>query len=673
MKKILLSISFLLFYLISLQAETIYISGLVTDVNLGGPVPYHPVDVIGDSNYSLGTLLTDEAGFFADSVELGGLQISFITLATFDCNLSSQFQTFSLPAPAGIYAEFEICVDPPPPGCMAMFEAFPDFTDPYTFEFVNKSTGDYQYWLWEFGDGTSSTETDPVHTYTTPGEYVVCLSISDSTGSCNDIFCMPILVPYEPCIADFSYESNPVNPLELTFTNLSLGPANQWQWDFGDGNFSPEQDPVHTFAEPGTYNVCLAIFSEDSLQPCFDYHCELIMLGDTGTCHASFTFVADSLGNVPNRYFFYDQSMGNIDNWFWDFGDGNISYEQNPEHTYSQEGTYEVCLTVSNLNYPVSCFSDTCRVINTPDYFFFGGQLFAGDYPINNPSSTGDTGVVYLYRIVEGSAIAVDTQYFHNTFGLYAFNNLLSGRYLLKGGLTPGSARYEQFFQAYFPDKVFWQQSTLMDLNDTIYDINIHLKPRPVMAAGPGSISGQVIMIADQSGVLPEDLQNVSVFLLNSQYDPLQMVHPDPDGSFEFTGLPLNNYLVTADLAGWNAQVRESRLDENTVTLDNVYIEISESSTLAIDERDITDNIRLQLFPNPVRDYLRITISSDIRSPVTFSVTDLAGRLLSTEHHMMTGNNERVRIDTRDLPHGVYLLTVSGSKRSAGAVKKFIR
>lgn len=115
-------------------------------------------------------------------------------------------------------------------------------------------------WFWDFGDGYQSTLQHPEHTYQQTGNYLVCLTVADSCGS--DTVCETVSV-CDPMNPDFGFlqESHFV-----TYTDLSIG-AGSWYWDFGDLNYSSQQNPVHYYEEFGTYIVCLlttnACYSEE--------------------------------------------------------------------------------------------------------------------------------------------------------------------------------------------------------------------------------------------------------------------------------------------------------------------------------------------------------------------------------------------------------------------------
>ncbi len=138
----------------------------------------------------------------------------------------------------------------------AQFETPDRGCQPYTAHFKNTSLGgtDFQ---WDFGDGTTSTDIDPTHTYPNTGTYTVKLTAIDTT-TCNktDVATFPITVyPVPTAEYDFGPKPGDINK-PINFTNQSVG-ANSYVWDFGDGETSIAANPSHIFNETATFNVCL--------------------------------------------------------------------------------------------------------------------------------------------------------------------------------------------------------------------------------------------------------------------------------------------------------------------------------------------------------------------------------------------------------------------------------
>ncbi|HEV2951316.1 MAG TPA: PKD domain-containing protein, partial [Actinomycetota bacterium] len=130
---------------------------------------------------------------------------------------------------------------------------------PHTVTFTDTSIGTPTTWLWEFGDGGTSTLRNPTHTYTTPGTYTVTLRVSDATGA-TSTRTRTGYITAQPLTSDFGATPTfGAVPLAVTFTDTSIGTPTSWAWSFGDGGTSSLENPSHTYTEPGTYTVTLTV------------------------------------------------------------------------------------------------------------------------------------------------------------------------------------------------------------------------------------------------------------------------------------------------------------------------------------------------------------------------------------------------------------------------------
>jgi PKD repeat protein len=353
------------FVYVSGQTVTLQITGTVTDANNGSPVANHPVLIMSDSMsgvfFYYNQVFTDAQGIYFDTVSIpANTQIVFY-ISTFDCNGNYMVQT-AVPLNQVITANFSICTGGPS-NCLANFMAIPDSSNPIgnlTYYFYDLSVGNPNSWYWDFGDGTSSTLQYPVHTYAQPGSYNVCLTIATAT-SCTSTFCSTITIYVQPsCYAFFTYSPDSTG-YGFQFTDASIGNPTNWQWSFGDGTGSNLQNPAHMYNAPGNYYVCLTIWGNN----CQSNYCEYVYVSGGQGCTAQFMAFPDS-GNYYTWYF-ASFSIGNVVSWNWSFGDGSYSTQQYPVHTYTQTGTYTVCLTIFTSDSCTSTFCDSLLVGINPN------------------------------------------------------------------------------------------------------------------------------------------------------------------------------------------------------------------------------------------------------------------------------------------------------------------
>jgi len=201
-------------------------------------------------------------------------------------------------------------------------------------------------WNWDFGDGDSSTDQNPMHIFSTAGNYTINLTVSNTYGKDSKLATITVSDKLAPVVPVANFSSNVIEgyaPLSVQFTDLSEN-ATEWKWDFGDGNTSTDQNPMHIFSTAGEYTVNLTIINEYGTD---SKTATITVLEKTILPVANFS-ANPTAGKVPLKVAFTDMSTGSPTSWNWDFGDGSKSYLQNPTHKYSKAGVYTVNLTVKN-------------------------------------------------------------------------------------------------------------------------------------------------------------------------------------------------------------------------------------------------------------------------------------------------------------------------------------
>jgi outer membrane protein assembly factor BamB len=148
--------------------------------------------------------------------------------------------------------------------------------EPLAVRFTDRSVGMPTGWQWDFGDGSTASEKNPVHTYTAAGRYTITLRVTSSGGSSSyssfvwvrEEIVVPTVTPSPTStlqpgrapIALFTVSRGfGLVPTTVQFTDRSFKSPASWHWDFGDGNTSVLQNPANTFTVPGTYPVSLTV------------------------------------------------------------------------------------------------------------------------------------------------------------------------------------------------------------------------------------------------------------------------------------------------------------------------------------------------------------------------------------------------------------------------------
>jgi len=229
----------------------------------------------------------------------------------------------------------------------------------YSFnDSVGNSISGAPSYLWDFGDGNSSTDAVfTTHSYSTPGYYTVCATIDDG-GLCSSKSCRVILVTGGGgCTPLFLATTNCG---VTTFTDLSTPTGYSYaEWDLGDGTTATAApgNYMHSYAVSDTYTVHFQMI--DTVNLCnLGYSTDIIVT--IPSVAANFSYVASGTG--PYAVNFTNTSSG-ATSYMWDFGDGDTSSAENPVHDYDS-CSYSVNLTAIDSN---GCISDTLILIDACD------------------------------------------------------------------------------------------------------------------------------------------------------------------------------------------------------------------------------------------------------------------------------------------------------------------
>ena len=193
---------------------------------------------------------------------------------------------------------------------------------------------------WDFGDGMTSDEQMPLHSYSQEGVYSVCLTVTAPDG-CENISCREDYVTVANPVASFSVDNSYANcpPLLVNFENTSQN-ATQYHWDFGDDSGASNlADPSHIYTEPGQFSGTLIVSSTTACTDTLFVENMVRLDGPVG--HVEFE-VDDSC--VPTRVQFRGVS-DNVYDYIWDYGNGMLDSVANVDsntivYTYDVAGNY---------------------------------------------------------------------------------------------------------------------------------------------------------------------------------------------------------------------------------------------------------------------------------------------------------------------------------------------
>ena len=443
-------------------------------------------------------------------------------------------------------------------------------------------------------------------------------------------------------------------------------------WNFGDGNVSIDQNPVHTYANEGNYFVSLFIETVDS---CSSYFGDFVLVyNDTTYCNAAFNVVLDTLNAVPRTYIFTDLSEGEVESWYWEFGDGSFSFDQNPVHVYDDGDDYEVCLTITTNPQGAMCSSTHCEPVSTLEYYNFGGQVFIGDYPINIDSTdNSNIAIVYLYRKINNSWEFMDRMDFWK-YGYYWFAEKPVGEYLIRTELKENSLDYLNYAPSYHLDALNWNNAKVFTLeDDQQFDINISFHKLATYFSGIGSISGKVIGGPSCDTLQNIDTDHVLIQLFNSIGELITYTYSDGDGRYEFNGLGMGNYNIKPEYTSRHTEDINITISDTEPNISGIETIVYCSHILNVSEISNEKHFLVSLpYPNPANDFVKLQINSRKNSPCSISIYDLNGNIVNNRKVKITEGNQIISTNISRLPSGLYSMKISINNSNFQEIYKII-
>ena len=334
----------------------------------------------------------------------------FITGGTASCTDTATISLHVLPSPVANF-NFDNNM-----GCDSMTVNYTDF-----------SSVDAVTWQWNFDNGNfSNLQNPPAQFYGAPGSYNVQLDVSSINGCINsitqviDVFQSPVpaFIPTSVCqneVASFTDQS----------TSSGGDPIITWNWDFGDGNSSTQQNPTHVYTTTGLVSVILDV----STANCSASDTIIVTVETAPTANYNPDVV---VGCSPLGVNFTNTSSLNAVSFFWDFGDGNTSTATNPTYTFINNFGVDTTFIVTLISQTTFGCSDTTfqliTVYPNPIAGFTNDATLDCAPLIVNFTNTSIGAVTYSWDFGDGSPLdnSTDPTHTYNNTSLFIINNIVT-------------------------------------------------------------------------------------------------------------------------------------------------------------------------------------------------------------------------------------------------------
>ncbi|MBC7652869.1 MAG: PKD domain-containing protein, partial [Oligoflexus sp.] len=241
---------------------------------------------------------------------------------------------------------FEFEVYDPPPTATFLAQSSACLNNPVKFS-LNAINGNRPVisYFWDFGDGTTSTEKEPVHNFTSEGLKTVSLSVKNDVACVSNVYQLPIKILKQPQ-ANFAVANTSCSKTAIQFTDQSTLNDNSaiYSWDFGDGTTSTDKNPIHIYQKSGNYIIKLVLKTEANCESNFQLSKTIFELPTAD-------FVDPNACARDNIVFKAINTSSDIVSYLWNFGDGSTATEKDtPPHRFATPGTYVISLKVTSSN-----------------------------------------------------------------------------------------------------------------------------------------------------------------------------------------------------------------------------------------------------------------------------------------------------------------------------------
>lgn len=554
----------------------------------------------------------------------------------------------------------------------------------YTVAFTNTTPNlnNFEFY-WDFGDSYTSDSIHPVHQYSAEGTYTVQLIAMNNFTGCMDTVSKEIEV-FEAPFLEFTHDTACVGAAVNFYGNgtISYGGLDYF-WHFGNSDSAFTSEPDHIFSTPGDKNISLTVISDSN-------NCQTTVNKTVRVYEnpvADFEFEKNCLFDTV-EFNNLTQSVSQITDHYWSFGDGNNSVLSDPVNYYPDTGSYNVHLTVSNIEGCIDSIDKNINIIPAP-YVDFGFSIACQYQSVMFSDSTiapyGEP--VYSWNFGDGNSDTISDPV-HNYANSGDFNVILTVS--VEGGCTKEKIREITVFPTAVADFEFndvCDGDSVFFINTTQYEGTDELVY--MWNFGDGSNSTDIDPVHLYNNTVSYKVQLFATAVSECKDSVLYEVnvYEIPDSEFDIVQNGLTVTLTPANINaasyswefgdGNNSEEKEpvhtySEGGEYTISLTIISengcsntTEHSTAVTSVFSEKLFQNNINI--YPNPVRvgSSLQLMLNSQYNDYISVQITDVSGRIVleNRSFRIESGLNDLEILNKNEagLKPGIYNLKLENS------------
>ncbi len=489
-------------------------------------------------------------------------------------------------------------------------------TTPTSYTFKTNTQPEGAKFYWYFGDGGTSESASPTYAYKKTNSYLINLKVVDLAGKVcyGELKETFVGETTQECKAYFTATnklwSDPSMMKKMAFSNLSTGEIKECLWNFGDNTTSKELRPTHEYAAFGEYKVCLII---TTVAGCKSDYCTTIKVeGMPAVTGCKFDLVVKPKSETPNAFLFYAISQAEIKTWSWSFGDGQKSDTKNPEHAYEKTGTYEVSCTITTVA--------GCTETRTIRHTVLAAPLKTCTGAINltlyDPTDNKCNGKATVKLLDENGA------------------EISNVKYLWSDGRTTSTV------ENLCPDKPYTVQAIIE--NNCQKNTSFTLLSKPIWRASTINGQNNFTVISPKEGVSYEWNFGDGKVLTGAEVN----YNFENDGVYEVE----LKAVVGGDFSEYSQQVVVMK---------------------SITGTDIINQSEIKIYPNPVKEMLRINFGNPVQGNLSVEIMNIAGKKVQSQILNADGFSH-AEVNVQNLRTGIYFLRITNGQHSI-ADRKFVK
>jgi len=541
------------------------------------------------------------------------------------------------------------------------------------------------FMLWDFDDGDSSLLFNPKHTYIDTGTYAVTLIAGNTCGS--DTFVSDVIIDANTSpFANFTLPDSVCPNTSVLFNNTSFPTSVSSFWNFGDGNTSSLFNPIHSYALTGSYDVILIVNNE----------CKSDTITKTIIVDSSLVPSVSVAGSpilvCPGDTVGFVATGGYLTGYFWDFDDGNTSLQDNPNHAFTDTGTYNIILTGTNScgnnrSDSVAIIVDNAVPPTAVNFWWFPFNACPGSViSFNNTSS--ETGSVFWDFDDGNTSTEIDPAHIFADTGIYNVKLLVSSSC---GGedsivqlinIKNDAVPFAGF--SYEPSVLFCTGDTVKftnwssDTSDVFWDFgdgDTSSQVNPVHVFTNTGSYNVLLKITNDCNISDYYVETITIiFAINLTYVLDTVTSGNSDGAIDLSitgGTMPYTYLwsigaTTEDISNLFANIYTVVVTDANGCPASAIIEVPAITGIPVEVLHATS--LLHLYPNPAKGSITFDIRLADINDAEIRIFDVLGKLLYNvplnDFKKMNSqqNDYTYRLDLTGLSNGMYYVQLKSSE-----------